>query len=250
VGTKEIGALYLNYDMLNPAPGFNIAMRLEAQGIHCKGIFCYVPEFRWLMQKMEQEGKVLKRDYFPELKFVLQSGELSKSLCDYGCELFGVPVTDISAICEAIFGGVSCAYEWKEGDGARMYPHWPEATHFAEIFPPGSDEAVEGAEFGEFAVTSLDQEAMAYIRFRAEDLSYIRYDPCPYCGYTHMQIRIMSRVSESVNVKDRMITMGDVQDILYTHPESRPLPAQLIREEPQPQDKLRLRVCYNLTLSY
>jgi phenylacetate-coenzyme A ligase PaaK-like adenylate-forming protein len=59
----------------------------------------------------------------------------------------------------------------------------------------------------------------------------------------------MSRVSESVNVKDRMITMGDVEDILYTHPELRPLPSQLIREEPQPQDKLRLRVCYKTELA-
>jgi phenylacetate-coenzyme A ligase PaaK-like adenylate-forming protein len=89
---------------------------------------------------------------------------------------------------------------------------------------------------------------MAYIRWRTEDWAEVRYDPCPYCDYTHMQTHVRSRVSESVNVKGKMITMGDIEDVLYALPECRPMPTQLVREEPQPQDKLRLRVSYNTEL--
>jgi phenylacetate-CoA ligase len=137
-----------------------------------------------------------------------------------------------------------CIYEWKEGDKPRMYTHQPEDLFFVEIIPPGADKAVEGAEFGEYCMTSLENKSLTYIRFRAEDWNKVKYDPCPHCGCTHMQTRTMSRVSESVNVKGKYITMGDIEDVLYTHPETRPMPAQLIREEPQPQDKLRLRVSY------
>jgi phenylacetate-coenzyme A ligase PaaK-like adenylate-forming protein len=235
--------------MLNPAPDFEIANQLEAQGIHTDWIYTAIPGFRWFMQKMEQEGKNLKRDYFPRLKSMFQTGELSKSLLDHGCDLFGIPICSYSAVTDPILTGQSgCFYEWKEGDGARMSLHIPEDTHFMEMFPPGSDKAVDGAEFGELVLTNLFSQAMAYIRFRTEDWAEVRYDPCPYCGYTHIQGRVKSRVSESVNVKGKTITMGDIEDILYTYPELRPLPSQLVREEPQPQDKLRLRVSYKTDL--
>jgi phenylacetate-coenzyme A ligase PaaK-like adenylate-forming protein len=51
-----------------------------------------------------------------------------------------------------------------------------------------------------------------------------------------------------VDVKGKLITMAEVEDIIYAHPESRPMPIQIIREEPQPQDKYRVRVCYNSAL--
>jgi phenylacetate-CoA ligase len=245
---RRIGACFYVYNMLNPAPDFDLAMKLEAQGIHITWLYTTIPAFRWFAQKLEQEGKNLKRDYFPELKCVFQTGELSKSLLDYGCELFGVPTSTHSTVTETHWAGGACMYEWKEGDGARIFIHEPEDTHFIEIFPPGLDKPVDGAEFGEVVITTLFEQAMAHVRWHSEDWAQVRYDPCPYCGYTHMQCKIKSRVSESINVKDKTITMGDIEDVLYTHPECRPLPAQLIREEPQPQAKLRLKVCYKTEL--
>jgi phenylacetate-coenzyme A ligase PaaK-like adenylate-forming protein len=170
------------------------------------------------------------------------------SFLDFGQRLFGVPIVGNSGILETTMLYGDCVYEWKEGDEPRVYHHFPEDFTFMEIFPPGLDKAVEGAEFGEFCMTPLENEALAYVRFRAEDWVRARYEPCPHCGCTHMQARTMSRVSESVNVKGKLITMGDVEEIIYAHPECRPLPAQLIREEPQPQDKLRLRVSYKTEL--
>jgi phenylacetate-CoA ligase len=249
-GLRLIGAFYYPYDSLNLASDFEIATKFEAQGIHINWIDAVIPGFRWLMQKMEQEGKNLKRDYFPELKCVDQTGEVSRSLCDYASGLFGVPVTSHGgpAATEAGVLALGCAYEWKEGDGARMYMHGPEDTSFIEILPPGSDNTVEGAEFGESVVTNLCYTAMTYIRWRNEDWFDVRYDPCPYCGCTHMQSWWKGKTSESVNVKGKTITMGDIEDVLYAYPETRPMPALLIREEPQPQDKLRLRVSYKTDL--
>ena len=245
IAYRKVGAFFYECNMFNPGPDLDVMMLLQAQGADITFLFTGIPEFRWLVRKLEQEGKNLKRDYFPKLKCVTHAGELSKSLVDYGCQLFGVVTSTHSTVTETHWGGGACMYGWEEGDGARMYIHEPEDTHFIEIFPPGLDKPVDEAEFGEAIITNLFSQAMAYIRWRSEDWAQVRYDPCHYCGYTHMQCRIKSRVSESVNIGGKTITMGDVEDILYAHPESRPLPAQLIREEPQPQDKLRLRVCYN-----
>jgi phenylacetate-CoA ligase len=249
-GYKKIGiALWYVWNQFNPAPDFDLMMQLKAQGIHLRWFHTLPALARWLMLKLEQEGKNLKRDYFPELKVVTQTGDISKGYLDYASELYGVPLINQSAVTETMWTMGACTYDWKEGDGARMSLHTPEDSHFIEIFPPGWDKAVKGAEFGEAVITNLFSRAMAYIRWRSEDLSGdIKYDPCPYCGYTHMQCRVMSRVTEAVDVMGKYITMGDVEDILYAHPECRPLPAQLIREEPQPQDKLRLRVCYKTEL--
>jgi phenylacetate-coenzyme A ligase PaaK-like adenylate-forming protein len=59
---------------------------------------------------------------------------------------------------------------------------------------------------------------------------------------------VRSRISETIDVKGKLIPMGDVEDFVYSRPESRPLPIQIIREEPQPQDKLRVRLCYHENL--
>jgi phenylacetate-coenzyme A ligase PaaK-like adenylate-forming protein len=247
---RKIGAFIQVISVATPVLEFDTAVELEAQGIlHTRWIYPQSPAYRWLIQKLENEDKNLKRDYFPELKCAVVANEQSKSLLDYGCKLFGVPIVNHTGMAELMFYINDCMYGWSEDEGARMHVHFPEDTHFIEIFPIGSYEPVKVVEFGEPVITNLFSECMAYIRFRSEDLvSEIRYDPCPYCGYTHMQYRPRSRVSESVTVKGKVITMSHIEDILYAYSELRPMPAQLIREEPQPQDKLRLRVSYKTDL--
>ena len=122
--------------------------------------------------------------------------------------------------------------------------HLAEDMYFIEVLDPRSGRTATENEFGELTLTNLYYEALAFIRWRTEDLAQLKYDPC-ICGYTHVQGRLMGRTSESVDVKGRLVTMAELEDVIYTFPESRPLPIQIIREEPQPQDKLKVRVCYH-----
>jgi phenylacetate-CoA ligase len=201
---------------------------------------------RFIAQKLEREGKTLK-DYFPHLKAMKQTGELAESIGEYYYKVCRVPIVDCYGVCEVGSQHGSCLEEAEEKHWS-LYDHLAEDKFLFEILDPRTTIPAEELEFGEFVITNMFYESMVYIRWRAEDFVTVRWDPCPYCGFTHMQVRVMGRTSESVDVKGKLITMGQVDEIIHAHPETRFLPAQLIREEPQPQDKLRLRVCYNAEL--
>jgi phenylacetate-coenzyme A ligase PaaK-like adenylate-forming protein len=239
---REIGALPYFENIAEPELGLKIAKIFDINIIYLA-----LPNVRPLSQRMEREGTTLKASYFPRLKFASVTGELSKNTLEYHAEMLGVPVFSHWFVTEPALIGGCCSNEAQQ-TGAAFHQHLPEDMHFIEIFPPELDTAVDKAEFGEFVITNMFFESMAYIRFRTEDMGQVRYDPCPYCGYTHMQARVMSRVTESVNVKGKLITMAEIEDILLSYPEVRFLPEQIIREEPQPQDRLRLRLCCNAEL--
>jgi phenylacetate-CoA ligase len=215
-----------------------------AKMLGCNCFFGTAAHLRLICSKYEAKGKTLKDD-FPRAKFYGQTPEMSKAMMEYESKVLGCPVTNYYGLSETLWMGGSCIQEGNSG----VWQHMSEDFFIVEIFPPGSDKAVDGAEFGEIVITSLDQEAMAYIRWHSEDWAQVRWDPCLYCGYTHIQCRPRGRVVESVNVKGKMVTIGEIEDVVYAHPESRPLPIQMIREEPQPQDKLRVRICYNPKLT-
>jgi phenylacetate-coenzyme A ligase PaaK-like adenylate-forming protein len=248
IGVQKLGAIRFPFNTINIGPDFDLALRLEAQGIHIRWLYLAIPGFRTLFPKLEKEGKVLNRDYFPELKCVWVTGELSKSLLDHASKLFGVPIVVGSAVNDGWWRGDSCYYGWEEDQGARMYMHWPEDTHFVEVFPWGSDKPQNEADIGEPVFTNLVSKAMVYIRFRSGDLYRCLWAPCPHCGYTQLQARVLSRISESVNVGGKIVAMGEIEDVLYSFPECRVYPTQLIRESLQPQARLRLRVSYNTEL--
>jgi phenylacetate-CoA ligase len=233
-GIKRVGDIYYKEDHPYWELGLELAKTLDIQRI----FFTTFP-LRPVAQKMEREGKTLK-DYLSHLEGVLQTGEMSRSLGEYYFKVLGVPISNLYGVSEVGLHTTSCLDEGNVG----IWQHLPEDIFFFEVLDPGTRKAAE-VEFGEPILTNLFFESMAYIRWRSEDWAQIRYAPCLYCGFTHMQIRAMGRVSESVDVKGKLIPMAELEDIIYSYAGSRFLPIQLIREEPQPQDKLRMRICYN-----
>lgn len=201
---------------------------------------------RTLSRMAEEQGKTLKEAFFPNLKRGDLTGEIAMSMREYHAKCWGVTMTNLFAVSDPAFCGSSCN-EGEEREVGR-FMHMPEDEFFVEVLDPRTGQAVEGLEFGEPVITNLFFEAMAYIRWRTEDIADIRWDPCPYCGYTHVREFVRGRMSETIDVKDKLIPMGDVEDFVYSRPESRPLPVQVVREEPQPQDKLRVRLCYHENL--
>jgi phenylacetate-coenzyme A ligase PaaK-like adenylate-forming protein len=201
---------------------------------------------RILSHMAEQQGKTLREAFFPNLKRGDLTGEIAMSMREYHHKCWGATMTNLFAVSDTLFCGSSCN-EGEEREVGR-FMHLPEDEFFVEALDLRTGKPVEGLEFGEPVITNLFSEAMAYIRWRTEDAADIRWDPCPYCGYTHMREFVRSRISETIDVKGKLIPMGDVEDFVYSRPESRPLPIQIIREEPQPQDKLRVRLCYHENL--
>jgi phenylacetate-CoA ligase len=237
---NEIGAFLYIENMGAMDLGLKIAKLFDVNILYLT-----LTNVRPLSQMVEREGTTVKDSYLPHLKVAPVTGEMSKSALEYHASMLGVPIWSHWFVTDVALLGGGCLDEALACNNVSLYQHFPEDMQFVEIFPPGSDKAIEGAEFGELVTTNLFSESMAYVRFRTEDLAQIRYDPCPYCGYTHMQGRIMSRVVETVNVKGKLINMAEIEDITQAYPETRFLPTQLVREEPQPQDKLRIRTCYN-----
>jgi phenylacetate-CoA ligase len=239
---KEIGAFYYIEAMNMWEMGLNLSKLFDVNIL-----YFVLHNSRAVAQEMEKKRTTVKDSILPHLKVASVTGELSKSSFEYEAKMFGVPVVSHTYVTDAAFIQ-GCCFDEAQQTGAALYQHFPEDMFFIELFPVGSDKAVEGADFGELVITSLFSESMAFIRFNTEDTARMRYDPCPYCGYTHVQGRVMSRVTESVNVGGKIITMAEVEDVTQAHPETRFLPTQLVREEPQPQDKLRIKTCYNAEL--
>jgi phenylacetate-CoA ligase len=238
---KRIGAFDF-WAMLMPwEPGFEVMRRFDITHL----LTAVVP-LRFIAQKLAKEGKTLK-DYFPHLEAMKQTGELAESIGEYYYKVCQVPIVDCYGVCETGFQHGSCLDEAEEKHWS-LYDHLAEDKLFIEILDPRTLQPVEGLEFGELIFTNMVYESMVYIRWRAEDFVTVRWGPCPYCGFTHLQVRAVGRTSESVEVKGKIITMAMIEDVVFSRPETMFSPIQLIREEPQPQDKLRVKIYYNAEL--
>lgn len=239
-GAAMVGTFYFCPDPGNWEPGFEVAQMLDVHWIAMTN-----RPLRPIAQRLDREGKTLK-DYLPHLKGIKRSSEWAESLAPFYYRVFQVPINDTYGISETGLVGGPC----KEESEANTYRwakwvHDPEDKFFIELLDPKAEEPREDIEFGEPVITNLFFQTMAYIRWRSEDWWYVKWDPCPYCGFSHLQHWCVGRTSESVSVKGKLITMVMIEDLIYRHSESLFLPVQIIREEPQPQDKLRVRVPYH-----
>lgn len=234
---RKIGVIIYREQLEQWALGLEMSKLLDINHIWTTTI-----PLRPITQKLEQEGKSLK-DYFPNLKAVTQTGEISETLLKYyHSEICKVPIVNCYAVSETGFVGFSCLEQGEPWDSLHM----PEDLYYMEHINPRTGEDVLSG-LGEIVFTNLYFESMAYIRWRSEDWAEVNYDPC-ICGRTHARARFFGRLSESVRVKEKLITNREVEDVVHSFPESRFQPCQLVREEPQPQDQLKLRVTYKVEM--
>jgi phenylacetate-coenzyme A ligase PaaK-like adenylate-forming protein len=99
-----------------------------------------------------------------------------------------------------------------------------------EIINPESGEAAKSGERGEIVVTTLSNEAMPLIRYRTGNLSRIIETPCG-CGCTLPRLgKIEGRISSNISVGNDIISIHQLDELIFAIPTVRGFNATLIQE--------------------
>jgi phenylacetate-coenzyme A ligase PaaK-like adenylate-forming protein len=104
-------------------------------------------------------------------------------------------------------GGVDCK--------ARRGYHLREVDLYFEIIDPISGEALPDDEYGEVVFTTLTRRGMPLIRYRTGDVSRFIPEACP-CGTQLKTLeKITHRLSGSISIGTRYMTMADLDEALF-----------------------------------
>ena len=126
-------------------------------------------------------------------------------------ELWNADVYDFFGLSD-IFG--ACAGMCSEKDGL----HIAEDNILVEVINPDTLEPVADGEQGELVFTTLKKEARPLLRFRTNDIGYVRRDKCA-CGRTHARINITGRRDDLLIVSGVNVFPSDIEFVVRNIPE-------------------------------
>lgn len=111
--------------------------------------------------------------------------------------------------------GPGVAFECLYQSGLHLW----EDAYVAEIVDPKTLEPVPDGQLGELVMTTLNREAMPFIRYRTKDLTRIVPGDCP-CGRAHRRLdRIQGRADDMFIIKGVNIFPIQVEQVLMNIPE-------------------------------
>ncbi|MCQ3929802.1 MAG: phenylacetate--CoA ligase family protein [Chloroflexi bacterium] len=146
----------------------------------------------------------------PSLKSVLLTTDHVPNTIKYAVEeAFDCTVYNHYGMTEmGLGGGVECE--------ARLGYHLREADLYVEVIDPMTGRVLPDGEYGEVVFTTLTRRGMPLIRYRTGDVSRFMPDVCP-CGTCLKTLeKITHRLSGQVKIGDKIITMADLDEILFS----------------------------------
>ncbi|MBZ0317677.1 MAG: AMP-binding protein [Anaerolineae bacterium] len=146
----------------------------------------------------------------PKLKNVLLTTDHVPNAIKYAVEqAFGCTVYNHYGMTEmGLGGGVECE--------ARLGYHLREADIYVEIVDPITGQVLPDGEYGEVVFTTLTRRGMPLIRYRTGDVSRFIPDDCS-CGTCLKTLeKITHRLSGQVQLDGKVITMADLDEILFS----------------------------------
>lgn len=121
----------------------------------------------------------------------------------FGCTLYNhYGMTEMG-----LGGGVECE--------ARLGYHLREADLYVEIVDPMTGQVLPDGEYGEVVFTTLTRRGMPLIRYRTGDVSRFIPDACPCGTCLKMLEKITHRLSGQIQINGNIITMADLDEILF-----------------------------------
>ncbi|MBP6977238.1 MAG: hypothetical protein PHD61_09130 [Bacteroidales bacterium] len=133
--------------------------------------------------------------------------------------------------------GFGCAVDCVRHDGL----HTRVADHFIEIISPETGKHVQNGETGEIVITTLQNEAMPLIRYRAGDLSGIIERPCACGSSLHRLKRIEGRIENRITLgSDRTVSIHQLDELVFADPAVRGYQAFMSGNPDQPEVHLAI----------
>lgn len=98
--------------------------------------------------------------------------------------------------------------------GHHSYP----GLFYFEIIEPDGDRILKPGEIGELVLTTLNREALPFIRYRTGDVTWLDHTPCP-CGTPGVRVMsILGHCNEKFKVKGTILYPQQIEEILFSIP--------------------------------
>jgi phenylacetate-CoA ligase len=227
-GARKIGATVFTLEFDNRSV---VQTNLELlAGADMNAIFIYHPEIE--VKYLRQQGLV-PTDIHPNLSFIYSAFLCTPARRKILEDTWGVPYWNMGASGDQYIPASECHL-------SAPAMHYLEDQFYIETVDSDTLDSVPNGHEGELVLTNLWAEATPFIRYRMEDVVVIDDQPCG-CGSTHARVNYRGRYAWSVAVANRRIFSDDVENILWAHPKTEFAAYQLVKEQGQPQTRLRVR---------
>ncbi len=227
-GARKIGATVFT---LEPDNRSVVQTNLELlAGADLNAIFIYHPEIEvgYIRQK-----QIKPKEIHPNLQFIYSAFLCTDARRRILEEAWQVPYKNMGASGDQYIPCSECEY-------SAPAHHYLEDQFYVETVDSDSLERLPDGEEGELVLTNLWAEANPLLRYRMEDVVRINRDPCE-CGSTHARVTYRGRYAWSVKVRDRRIFSDDVENVIWSKPETEFAAYQLVKSKTQPQDVLKVK---------
>ncbi|TWP34475.1 phenylacetate--CoA ligase family protein [Leekyejoonella antrihumi] len=199
-------------------------------GVDFDSIFIYHPEIEI---KYMREHDIVPTQVHPNLKFIYSAFLCTDARRTILERAWGVPYRNMGSSGDQYIPASECEF-------SAPALHFLEDQFLLEVVDSDTLESVEQGAEGELIVTNLWAEATPFLRYRMEDVVQIDESTCE-CGSTHARVNYRGRYAWSVLVGTNRVFSDDVENVLWTHPETEFAAYQLVKLRHQPQDELIVR---------
>ncbi|RLB37937.1 MAG: hypothetical protein DRH20_06780 [Deltaproteobacteria bacterium] len=230
-GLRTAGVARYHFSM--PAPGEEVfPLEVLSQWMEIQGAYLSA---RPLWHVTEKYGPRL-RELLPGFQYLLMAGQHVTASFRKGIESYwGGRLCEAYAMTDA---GMPCTHCTEQTETF----HFPQDAFLVEILDPETGEDLSGTgRVGEIVVSSLQLEGTPLFRFRSGDMGFTTAEPCP-CGRTGLRLGVVEREAHGIQVGEKLIYASDVEEVLYDVPDLFLRQYHLLRQQRQPQNKLRVRV--------
>ncbi|MBI2703506.1 hypothetical protein A9W98_16930 [Mycobacterium gordonae] len=197
-------------------------------------VMVYQPEAE--LQYLRSAG-VDPKKIFPNLKMLWSAVDASPARRKILVDTWGVPFKNQYGSGDQFWMTGECPHDYRDH-------HAPEDYFLFEALDPTTNEPVPAGHTGVLHVTNLWATSFPYIRYNMEDMVTCSTAPCA-CGRTSMRLRVHGRLAWSVRIGDRYVFTQEVENVLWEQPGMAGANYQLVRQSPQPQHRLIVRVVPN-----
>jgi len=228
IGARKIGATVFT---LEPDNRSVVQTNLELlAGADLNAIFIYHPEIEvgYIRQKQLKPTEI-----HPNLQFIYSAFLCTDARRKILEETWGVPYKNMGASGDQYIPCSECEY-------SAPAHHYLEDQFFVEAVDSETLERLPEGQEGELILTNLWAESNPLLRYRMEDVVRINSDPCA-CGSTHARVTYRGRYAWSVQVGERRVFSDDVENIIWSKPETEFAAYQLLKSRTQPQKVLKVR---------
>ena len=208
-GAERLGALVI------PISGGNTKRQIMLMKDFCTTVLACTPSYAlYLAETMEEMG--IKPEELRLKSGIFGAEPWTDNMRREIETRLGISAIDIYGLSEVIGPGVACECEYK--DGLHIF----EDYFIPEIIDPDTGEVLPSGSEGELVITTIDKEGLPVIRYRTNDITSLKEEPCK-CGRTHVRMnKVVGRTDDMLIIRGVNVFPSQIESILVDIGDTQP----------------------------